>query len=62
MPVARNDYEWIWLVTNQPKGCTTQLNPYLLLNGQCEAAFKVKDRRLIRIEFLQQETVLYKEL
>jgi hypothetical protein len=39
-----------------------QRNPYLLFNGQCEAAFKFKDRRSIRIEFLQQEAVLYKEL
>jgi hypothetical protein len=36
---------------NQPKGCTMQLNPYLLFNGQWEAAFKFEDRRLIRIEF-----------
>ena len=49
-------------VTNQPKECTMQLNPYLLFNRQCEAAFKFKDRRLIRFEFLQQETVLYEEL
>ncbi len=62
MPVARNDYEWIWLVTNQPKECTMQRNTYLLFNGQGEAAFKFKDRRLIRIELLQQEAVLYKEL
>ena len=25
---------------NQPMGQTMQLNPYLNLNGQCEAAFK----------------------
>jgi hypothetical protein len=47
MRVARNDYEWIWLVTNQPKASTMQLNPYLLCNRQCAAAFKFKDRRLI---------------
>jgi hypothetical protein len=57
-----NDYDWIWLVTNQPKECTMQLNPYFLFNRQCEAAFKFKDRRLIRFEFLQQKTVLYEEL
>ena len=39
-----------------------QRNTYLLFNGQGEAAFKFKDRRLIRIELLQQEAVLYKEL
>ena len=59
---AELDYEWVWLVTNQPKECTMQRNPYLLFNGQCEAAFKFKDRRLIQIEFLQQEAVLDKEL
>jgi hypothetical protein len=34
LPVARNDSEWIWLVTNQPKGCTMQGKLYLLFNGQ----------------------------
>ena len=62
MRFRSNDYDWIWLVTNQSKDCTMQLNPYLLFNRQCEAAFKFKDRRLIRFEFLQQETVLYEEL
>jgi len=43
----------------QPGGCTMARDSRFRFSSQC---LKFKDRRPIRIEFLQQETVLYREL